>query len=73
VRALAIGAMVESFNASQTDVKINYQFQGNLNERTAQKLTAALQAKQTPDISLLSDVWVVQVLYRRRIVSQSKI
>lgn len=49
-------AMVDSFNASQSDVKINYQFQGNY-EETAQKLTAALQAKQTPDISLLSDVW----------------
>lgn len=49
-------AMVDSFNASQSNVKVNYQFQGNY-EETAQKLTAALQAKQTPEISLLSDVW----------------
>jgi sn-glycerol 3-phosphate transport system substrate-binding protein len=49
-------AIVDSFNSSQKDVKVNYQFQGNY-EETAQKLTAALQAKTTPDISLLSDVW----------------
>ncbi|MCX6014353.1 MAG: ABC transporter substrate-binding protein [Chloroflexales bacterium] len=49
-------AMVDSFNASQSNVKVNYQFQGNY-EETAQKLTAAIQAKQTPEISLLSDVW----------------
>ena len=49
-------ATVEAFNSMQQDVKVNYQFQGNY-EETAQKLTAAVQARQTPDVSLLSDVW----------------
>lgn len=49
-------ALVEAFNQSQQDVKVNYQFQGTY-EETAQKLTAALQAKNTPDLTLLSDVW----------------
>ncbi len=49
-------AMVKTFNESQQDVKVNYQFQGTY-EETAQKLTAALQAKNTPDLTLLSDVW----------------
>lgn len=49
-------AAVDAFNASQQDVKVNYQFQGSY-EETAQKLTAAIQAKTTPDVSLLSDVW----------------
>ena len=49
-------AMVKRFNESQSDVQVEYQFQGSY-EDTAQKLTAALQARQAPDISLLSDVW----------------
>jgi sn-glycerol 3-phosphate transport system substrate-binding protein len=49
-------AVVKMFNDSQQDVELDYQFQGTY-EETAQKLTAALAAKQTPDISLLSDVW----------------
>ncbi len=49
-------ATVEAFNSMQQDVKVNYQFQGSY-EETAQKLTAAIQARQTPDVSLLSDVW----------------
>lgn len=48
--------VVKRFNESQQDVKVNYQFQGNY-EETAQKLTAALAAKQAPDVSALSDVW----------------
>ncbi len=48
--------LVERFNTEQTDIKVNYQYQGTY-EETAQKLTAALAAKQTPDVSLLSDVW----------------
>ncbi len=48
--------MVNDFNASQQDVNVNYQFQGSY-EETAQKLTAALQARTAPDVSLLSDVW----------------
>lgn len=49
-------AMVDTFNGAQKDVKVNYQFQGSY-EETAQKLTAALQAKTAPDVVLLSDVW----------------
>ena len=49
-------ALVTAFNDSQKDVKVNYQYQGSY-EETAQKLTAALQAKNTPDLTLLSDVW----------------
>lgn len=49
-------AIVEMFNESQQDVRVEYQFQGTY-EETAQKLTAALQARQAPDVSLLSDVW----------------
>jgi sn-glycerol 3-phosphate transport system substrate-binding protein len=48
--------VVKRFNESQQDVKVNYQFQGTY-EETAQKLTAALAAKQMPDVSALSDVW----------------
>src|SRR5687768_5958632 len=44
------------FNESQQDVRVEYQYQGTY-EETAQKLTAALQARQAPDVSLLSDVW----------------
>ena len=49
-------AIVQKFNESQQDVRVEYQFQGTY-EETAQKLTAALQARQAPDVSLLSDVW----------------
>lgn len=48
--------LVKRFNESQSDVVLDYQFQGSY-EETAQKLTAALQAKTAPEISLLSDVW----------------
>ncbi len=48
--------LVKRFNESQTDVKVNYEFQGTY-EETAQKLTAALQARQVPEIATLSDVW----------------
>lgn len=49
-------ALVDQFNASQSDVELNYQFQGSY-EETAQKLTAGLQSKTAPEVSLLSDVW----------------
>jgi sn-glycerol 3-phosphate transport system substrate-binding protein len=49
-------AMVNRFNASQSDVVVEYQFQGNY-EETAQKFTAGLQANTIPDVVLLSDVW----------------
>ena len=48
--------VVTRFNDAQQDVEAEYQFQGSY-EDTAQKLTAALQARQAPDVSLLSDVW----------------
>jgi sn-glycerol 3-phosphate transport system substrate-binding protein len=48
--------LVKRFNESQSDVFVDYQFQGSY-EETAQKLTAALQARTAPDMSLLSDVW----------------
>jgi len=48
--------VVRLFNESQQDVELEYQFQGTY-EETAQKLTAALAAKQAPDVVLLSDVW----------------
>jgi sn-glycerol 3-phosphate transport system substrate-binding protein len=48
--------LVTKFNDEHTDIQINYQFQGNY-EETAQKLNAAIQANNAPDISLLSDVW----------------
>jgi len=52
----AEAGMVERFNTSQSDVVVKYEFQGSY-EETAQKLTAALSAKQVPDVCLLSDVW----------------
>ncbi len=48
--------LVKRFNESQSDVVLDYQFQGTY-EETAQKVTAALQARTAPDVSLLSDVW----------------
>ena len=48
--------LVKRFNESQSDVIVDYQFQGNY-EETAQKVTAALQARTAPDVSLMSDVW----------------
>jgi len=48
--------LVKRFNEMQGDIVLDYQFQGSY-EETAQKVTAALQARTAPDISLLSDVW----------------
>lgn len=48
--------VVDQFNAAGLGVQVERQYQGNY-EDTAQKLTAAVAAKQTPDVSLLSDVW----------------
>lgn len=50
------GEVAAKFNASQNDVKVLVQVQGNY-EETANKLTNALVAKQAPDMALLSDVW----------------
>ncbi|PDV99561.1 ABC transporter substrate-binding protein [Candidatus Chloroploca asiatica] len=49
-------AMVQRFNESQSDIVVDYQFQGSY-EETAQKYTAGLQANTIPDLILLSDVW----------------
>lgn len=48
--------VVQRFNRSQQEVEVEYQYQGSY-EDTAQKLTAALQARTAPEVSLLSDVW----------------
>jgi sn-glycerol 3-phosphate transport system substrate-binding protein len=52
----AMQAMVDRFNQNQKDVVVENQFQGSY-EETGQKLTAALQARQAPEISIISDVW----------------
>ena len=52
----AMTKVVDEFNASQTEIKINNQFQGSY-EETAQKITAALPANQAPDMSILSEIW----------------
>ena len=52
----AEAGMVERFNTSQSEIVVNYEFQGTY-EETAQKLTAGLAAGQVPDVCLLSDVW----------------
>ena len=59
-------AVVQKFNDSQSDVEVEYQFQGTY-EETAQKLTAALAAKQGPDVCLLSDVWWFKFYLNRAI------
>ncbi len=53
---IAEQAVVDMFNEAGLGVQVERQYQGNY-EETAQKLTAAVSARQTPDVSLLSDVW----------------
>src|SRR5579859_6145086 len=48
--------MVDRFAKAQNKIALDYQFQGAYAD-TAQKLTAAVAAKQAPDVSVLSDVW----------------
>ncbi|CAA9549875.1 MAG: Glycerol-3-phosphate ABC transporter, substrate-binding protein UgpB [uncultured Thermomicrobiales bacterium] len=48
-------ALVDAFNASQTGVRVNRQYQGSY-EETAQKLAAALGGGEVPDVTLLSEV-----------------
>jgi sn-glycerol 3-phosphate transport system substrate-binding protein len=60
-------AMVDRFNQSQKDVVVENQFQGTY-EETGQKLLAALQAKQTPEISVLSDVWWFRLYLNKAII-----
>ncbi len=47
--------LVDQFNSSQTEIAVENQFQGSY-EETAQKLTAALAARQIPDLVALSEV-----------------
>lgn len=47
--------LVDGFNLSQKDIIVENQFQGSY-EETAQKLTAALAARQIPDMVSLSEV-----------------
>ena len=47
--------LVDDFNASQTEIVVENQFQGSY-EETAQKLTAAMAARQIPDMVSLSEV-----------------
>ena len=51
-----IQTVVETFNASQTDIVVVNQFQGNYDE-AAQKLTAAIPANTAPEIAHLSEIW----------------
>lgn len=51
-----IQTLVDNFNASQTEIKIVNQFQGNYDE-AAQKITAAIPAKNAPDIAHFSEIW----------------
>jgi len=46
--------VIRRFNESQQDVVIRHEFQGTYDE-TAQKLSAALQARQAPALSVLSE------------------
>src|SRR5918912_2209132 len=48
--------LVDRFNSSQKDVQVTLQNQ-NTYEDLAAKLTAALQARNAPDVVQLSDVW----------------
>jgi sn-glycerol 3-phosphate transport system substrate-binding protein len=59
--------LVDRFNQSQKDVVVENQFQGTY-EETGQKLTAALQAKTAPDVSVLSDVWWFKFYLNKAIV-----
>ena len=46
--------VIKRFNESQQDVVVEYQYQGTY-EETAQKVIAALQARQAPDMAVLSE------------------
>ncbi|MEV0844004.1 ABC transporter substrate-binding protein [Actinocatenispora sera] len=52
---VAITELAKRFNESQTDVYVEAQFQGSYDE-TAQKVTAAVQAKKIPDLVTFSEV-----------------
>jgi sn-glycerol 3-phosphate transport system substrate-binding protein len=46
--------LIKRFNESQQDVVVEHQFQGTY-EETAQKVIASLQARQAPDMTVLSE------------------
>jgi len=48
--------LVDRFNQSQKDVKVNLENQNDY-ETLSAKFTAALQAKNVPEVVVLSDVW----------------
>ena len=60
-------AVIEAFNKSQTDVQVTYEFQGAYAD-LANKLTAALQARQAPEVPLLSDVWWFKFFSQKMLV-----
>jgi sn-glycerol 3-phosphate transport system substrate-binding protein len=47
--------LVDDFNASQSEIVVENQFQGSY-EETAQKLSAAMAARQIPDLVTMSEV-----------------
>jgi sn-glycerol 3-phosphate transport system substrate-binding protein len=55
VNGKAVDKLVAKFNDSQQDVYVEVQFQGSYDD-VAQKVAAALVAKQAPDLAVLSDV-----------------
>ena len=55
VNGKAVDKIVAKFNDSQQDVYVEVQFQGSYDD-VAQKVAAALVAKQAPDLAILSDV-----------------
>jgi sn-glycerol 3-phosphate transport system substrate-binding protein len=59
--------VVKQFNTAQQDVQVGYQLQGAYAD-LANKLTAAVQANQAPDVPLLSDVWWFKFYLNRTLV-----
>lgn len=55
VNGKAVDSLVAKFNDAQQDVYVEVQFQGSYDD-VAQKIAAALVAKQAPDLAVLSDV-----------------
>ncbi|MFT4147527.1 MAG: ABC transporter substrate-binding protein [Micrococcaceae bacterium] len=50
-------AIVDAFNASQNDVKVNLVTAGKDYDEAAQKFQTALASKQLPGVTMFSDVW----------------
>ena len=60
--------LVKQYNSSQQDVQVQYEFQGAYAD-IANKLTAALQANQAPDVPLLSDVWWFKFFLSKNLIA----